>query len=157
ETFTDVAHKQNIAQATRLLSGWGLKFFDFDNDGVADLILANGHPDDMIDNYSQQVRYREPLLLFHNENGVMQNVSAQGGTAFSRSYPARGLAIGDYNNDGRLDVVVGNNGGAPILLRNNAGAANHWVGLKLEGVKCNRDAIGARITWSAGGVTRSRL
>jgi hypothetical protein len=157
ETFTNVAHKQNVAQATRLLSGWGLKFFDYDNDGAVDLILANGHPDDMIDNYSQQVRYREPLLLFHQENGVLQNVSAQGGPAFTRAYPARGLAIGDYNNDGRLDVVVANNGGAPVLLRNNAGQGNHWLGMKLEGVKCNRDAIGARITWSAAGVTRTRL
>ena len=157
ETFTDVAHKQNVAQATRLLSGWGLKFFDYDNDGAVDLILANGHPDDMIDNYSQQVRYREPLLLFRQENGILQNVSAQAGPAFARAYPARGLAIGDYNNDGRIDVVIGNNGGAPVLLRNNTGPANHWLGLKLEGVKCNREAIGARITWSAAGVTRTRL
>jgi hypothetical protein len=157
ETFSDVAHKQNIAQATRLLSGWGLKFFDYDNDGALDLILANGHPDDMIDNYSQQVRYRELLLLFHQENGVLRNVSANAGPAFTRSYPARGLAIGDYNNDGRIDVVIGNNGGAPVLLRNNAGRENHWLGLKLQGVTCNRDAIGARITWSAGGVKRSRL
>jgi hypothetical protein len=157
ETFTDVARKQNIAQATRLLSGWGLKFFDYDNDGALDLILANGHPDDMIDGYSQQVRYREPLLLFHQEKGVLRNVSADGGPAFARSYPARGLAIGDFNNDGRIDVLIGNNGGAPVLLRNQAGRGNHWLGLTLEGVKCNRDAVGARITWSAGGVQRSRL
>jgi hypothetical protein len=157
ETFTDVAHRQNIAQATRLLSGWGLKFFDYDNDGVVDLILANGHPDDMIDQYSQQVKYREPLLLFHQENGLLRNVSAEAGPAFSRSYAARGLAIGDYDNDGRLDVVIGNNGGAPLLLHNNAGGENHWVGLKLMGKRCNRDAIGARLTWSAGGVKRSRL
>jgi len=157
ETFSDVAHKQNIAQATRLLSGWGLKFFDYDNDGALDLILANGHPDDMIDNYSQQVRYREPLLLFHQENGVLRNVSANAGPAFTRSYPARGLATGDYNNDGRIDILIGNNGGPPVLLRNNAGRENHWLGLKLEGVTCNRDAIGAHITWSAGGVKRTRL
>jgi predicted NUDIX family NTP pyrophosphohydrolase len=67
------------------------------------------------------------------------------------------LAIGDFNNDGRIDVLIGNNGGAPLLLRNNAGARNHWLGVKLQGTKCNRDAIGAKITWSAGGVTRSRL
>ena len=157
ETFTDVAHKQNIAQATRVLSGWGLKFFDYDNDGAVDLILANGHPDDMIEQYSQQVKYREPLLLFHQENGKLQNVSAEAGSAFTRAYPARGLAVGDFNNDGRLDILIGNNGAAPLLLRNNSGQGNHWVGVKLVGTSCNRDAVGARLTWSCGGVKKSRL
>jgi hypothetical protein len=156
ETFTDVAHKHSVAQATRLLSGWGLKFLDYDNDGALDLILANGHPDDMIENYSQQVKYKEPLLLFHQENGKLRNVSADAGPVFTKSFAARGLAIGDFNNDGRVDVLVGNNGGAPVLLRNRAGTENHWIGLKLQGAKCNRDAVGARITWSAGGVVRSR-
>src|SRR5205807_8669693 len=96
ETFRDVAQSNDIAQATRLLSGWGLKYFDYDNDGLIDLILANGHPDDMIELYSQQVKYKEPLLLFHNSNGTLENVSAQAGPAFSRTFPARGLAVGDY-------------------------------------------------------------
>jgi hypothetical protein len=157
ETFRDVAFRNEVAQATRLLSGWGLRFFDYDNDGALDLILANGHPDDMIDNYSQQVKYKEPLLLFHQEKGQLRNVSAESGPVFGKTFPARGLAIGDFNNDGRVDVLVGNNGGAPILLRNNSGQGNHWLGVKLEGAKCNRDAVGARLTWSAGGVTRSRL
>ncbi len=157
ETFTDIAIRQNVAQATRFLSGWGLKFFDYDNDGSVDLILANGHPDDMIESYSPRVKYREPLLLFHRENGVLRNVSANAGPAFTKSYAARGLAVGDFDNDGRLDVLIGNNGGAPLLLRNKSGSGNHWLGLRLQGVKCNRDAIGARITWSAGGVVRSRL
>lgn len=157
ETFADVAYTQNIAQTTRLLSGWGLKFFDYDNDGFLDLIFACGHPDDMIDHYSQQVRYREPLLLFHQKDGVFRNVSADGGSAFSRVYSARGLAIGDYNNDGRVDLMIGNNGGAPLLMRNQDASGNHWLGLKLEGTGCNRDAIGARITWCAGGVQHSRL
>ena len=157
ETFSDVALRQNVAQATRLLSGWGLKYFDYDNDGLVDLILANGHPDDMIDQYSKQVHYREPLLLFHQEGGKLHDISAVAGPAFSRMFPARGLAIGDFDNDGRPDVLVGNNGGAPLLLKNNAGAGNHWLGVKLQGVTCNRDAIGARLTWSAGGVKRSRL
>ncbi len=158
ESFRDTAHVNGVAQATRLLSGWGLKFFDYDNDGAVDLILANGHPDDMIDNYSQQVHYREPLLLFHQgADGKLTNVSAQGGPAFKEMYPARGLAIGDYDNDGALDVLIGNNGGVPVLLRNQAAAGNHWLGIKLEGTTCNRDAIGTRLIWKAGGKTYHRL
>jgi enediyne biosynthesis protein E4 len=157
ELFTDVATFHGVAQATRLLSGWGLKFFDYDNDGLVDLFLANGHPDDMIDNYSQQVKYKEPLLLFHNDGTRLSNVSEQAGPVFTRTFPARGLAIGDYNNDGRIDVLIGTNGGAPVLLKNNAGAGNHWLGVRLQGTGCNRDAIGATLTWSAGGVTRKRF
>ena len=158
ETFRDVAFAHGVAQATRLLSGWGLKYFDYDNDGAIDLILANGHPDDMIDQYSLQVTYKEPLLLFHSgEDGKLHNVSNQGGTAFQRTFSARGLAVGDYNNDGALDVIICNNGGRPVLLRNNAAKGNNWLGLKLEGVQCNRDAIGAKIYWTAQGKQRSRL
>jgi hypothetical protein len=156
ETFRDVAHANGVAQSTRLLSGWGLKFFDYDNDGSIDLILANGHPDDMIENYSAQVRYAEPILLFHQEKGKLRDVSAESGPAFAKSYAARGLAVGDFNNDGLIDILIGTNGGPPVLLKNRAGIGNHWVGLKLEGVTCNRDAIGARLRWSTGGIARSR-
>jgi hypothetical protein len=157
ESFRDVASANGIAQATRLLSGWGLKFFDYDNDGVVDLILANGHPDDMIEGYSPAVKYREPLLLFRQDNGRLRNVSNAAGPAFARSYAARGLAVGDFDNDGYLDVLIGVNGGAPVLLKNRVARTNHWLGLKLRGLKCNRDAVGARIRWSAGGVVRSKL
>ncbi|MGA7412039.1 MAG: FG-GAP-like repeat-containing protein [Bryobacteraceae bacterium] len=158
ESFRDVAHTNNVAQATRQLSGWGLKYFDYDNDGALDLILANGHPDDMIENYSQQVRYREPLLLFHQDaSGKLQNVSDQAGPVFQRLYPARGLAVCDYNNDGAPDVLVMNNGGSPVLLRNHAAKGNNWLGIRLEGVTSNRDAIGTRLIWKAGGKTFRRL
>jgi hypothetical protein len=157
ESFADVAHANEVAQATRLLSGWGLKFFDFDNDGNLDLFLANGHPDDQVDQYAGQVRYKEPLLLFQGDGTRLRNVSKEAGPVFGKTFSARGLAVGDYDNDGRLDVLVGNNGDAPVLLRNNAGAGNHWVGLRLQGSKCNRDAVGALVSWSVGGVKRSRL
>jgi hypothetical protein len=157
ETFTDEAQRHGIAQATRLLSGWGLKFFDYDNDGSVDLLLANGHPDDMVEMYNTQVKYREPLLLFHQEGGKLRNVSEQAGPVFQKPLSARGMAVGDFNNDGRLDVLVGVNGGAPVLLKNQAGAGNGWAGVRLVGKQCNRDAVGARITWMAGGVKRSRL
>jgi enediyne biosynthesis protein E4 len=157
EFFSDVAAVHGVAQATRLMSGWGLKFFDFDNDGNVDLFLANGHPDDMIEMYSEQVHYKEPFLLFRNDGKKLSNVSAQAGPVFSKPYPARGLAIGDYDNDGLIDVLVGINGEQPVLLKNTAGAGNHWVGLKLQGTACNRDAVGAVITWSAGGARRVRF
>jgi hypothetical protein len=158
ESFRDAAFVDGVAQATRLLSGWGLKYFDYDNDGTVDLILANGHPDDMIDSYSPQVRYREPLLLFHQAaGGKFINVSMDAGPAFQRGYAARGLAVGDYDNDGAVDVLIANNGGPPVLLKNRAALGQNWLGLQLEGVTCNRDAIGTRIVWKAGGKTFQRL
>jgi len=157
ESFLDTANVHGIGQATRLLSGWGLKFFDFDNDGRLDLFLANGHPDDMVDQYGGAVKYEEPLLVFRGDGAKLQNVSAEAGPVFERSFPARGLAVGDFDNDGRIDVFIGNNGKAPLLLRNRSGEGHHWVGLRLEGTSCNRDAVGARLTWSVNGATRSRL
>jgi hypothetical protein len=146
-----------IGQATRLLSGWGLKFFDYDDDGDPDLILANGHPDDMVEVQSLRVKYKEPLLMFENVNGKYQNVSATSGPAFTRDWPARGLSVGDYDNDGDLDVLIINNGDAPVLLRNDGGNRNKWVGLQLVATKSNSGAVGAIITWEAGGVKRTRL
>jgi hypothetical protein len=156
-TFADDAHRHGISQATRLLSGWGLRFFDYDNDGELDLLLANGHPDDMVSESSQNVHYKEPLLLFHQEKGILRNVSDRAGPVFQKSFPARGMAIGDYDNDGAIDVLVSNNGEAPVLLRNRASQGNHWVGLKLVGKTCNRDAVGARILWSVNGSVRQRF
>ncbi len=158
ETFRDVAQTNGVAHATRLLSGWGLKYFDYDNDGAVDLFLANGHPDDMIDSYSMQVKYREPLLIFHHgSDKKLHDVSLEAGPVFHKDFAARGLAVGDYDNDGALDVLVGVNGGPPVLLKNNAAKQNNWLGLKLQGVSCNRDAVGAKIYWTAGGQKRFQL
>jgi hypothetical protein len=158
ETFRDIAQSDGVAHATRLLSGWGLKYFDYDNDGAVDLFLANGHPDDMIDSYSMQVKYKEPLLLFHQgDDHQLHDVSDQAGPAFHEYWAARGLAVGDFDNDGAIDVLIGVNGGAPVLLKNNAAKGNNWLGLKLEGSTCNRDAVGAKLVWTAAGTKRTRL
>jgi hypothetical protein len=158
ESFHDAAEKQGVAHDTRLMSGWGLKYFDYDNDGNVDLFLANGHPDDMIDAYSMQVKYKEPLLLYHQDaDGKLRNVSQSAGSVFQKDFAARGLAVGDFDNDGAVDVLIGVNGGPPLLLKNNAARGNNWLGLRLEGVTCNRDAIGARIVWRAGDKVRTRL
>lgn len=158
ETFQDVASANGVAKSTRLLSGWGLKYFDYDNDGAIDLFLANGHPDDMIGGYSMQVTYKEPLLLFHQDNDrKLHDVSDKAGPIFHQDLAARGLAVGDFNNDGAVDVLIGVNGDRPLLLQNNAAKDNNWLGIKLEGVQCNRDAIGTRIDWTVGGKKQSRL
>jgi hypothetical protein len=155
ETFDDEAAGSAIGAATKFMSGWGLKFFDYDNDGHLDLILANGEPDDLIGQLDPRVSYKEPLLLFHKNASKFDNVSAEAGPAFRRSMSGRGLAIGDFNNDGAIDVLVSCNNEPPVLLRNNAAGKNHWLGLKLVGSKSNIDAIGARVSWQAGDLKRT--
>jgi len=146
-----------VRRDTRLFSGWGLKFADFDNDGDPDLVLANGHPDDMIDQRMPGVTYPEPLLYFENRDREFRNVSAQSGAVFRGRWNARGLAVGDLDNDGDLDVVVGLNGGPPLLLRNDGGNKQHWLGVRLIATRSNPAAEGARIRWTASGVARQRL
>jgi enediyne biosynthesis protein E4 len=157
ETFDDQGRHSEIGAATRLMSGWGLKFFDYDNDGKLDLFLANGHPDDLIGSLNSSVSYRETPLLFHGTGTAFTNVSGQSGPLFQQPLSARGLAIGDFDNDGAIDVLISVNDGAPLLLHNNVGTANNWLGLKLVGKKCNLDAVGARITWQAGDLKQSRM
>ena len=153
--FTD--QPGEIAPSTQLLSGWGLKFFDYDNDGDPDLFLVNGHPDDMIESRIPRVRYREPLLMFENTGREFKDVSAKSGAVFGKVFSGRGMALGDFDNDGDSDVLASNNGEPPLLLRNQGGNRNNWIGLQLVATKSNPEAVGATITWQAGGVKRSRL
>jgi hypothetical protein len=157
ETYDDQAGPTGIGMATRLMSGWGLKFFDYDNDGNLDLFLANGNPDDLIESLHSQVKYQEPLMLFRNTGKGFQNVSEQSGPVFSKPLSARGMAVGDFDNDGGIDVLVAINDGAPVLLRNNVGRQNHWLGVNLVGKKSNPDAIGARITYQSGDLKQQRM
>ena len=156
-TFDDTTGPMGIGRVTRLMSGWGVKFFDYDNDGNLDLFVVNGHPDDKVEQHLSHVMYKEPLLLFHNTGHGFQNVSASAGPAFAETLAGRGLAIGDFDNDGAIDALVTANGGAPLLLKNIAAQDNHWLGVRLIGRKANPDAIGARITWQAGDLKRTRL
>jgi enediyne biosynthesis protein E4 len=156
-TFDDLAMPLGIGMPTRWMSGWGLKFFDFDNDGDLDLICSNGFPDDLVEELSHKITYKQPLLLFHNENKVFKNVSDQSGPVFAKTFASRGLAIGDFNNDGAIDVLISVNDAPPLLLRNNLGGQNHWLGLRLIGRKANPEAVGARITYQAGDLKRERM
>lgn len=156
-TFEDLAPSTALARTTRSMSGWGLRFFDYDNDGDVDLFVANGHPDDQIETHSANVTYREVLLLFHNNGKTLENVSNLAGPVFQLPLAARGLAIGDFDNDGALDALICVNNAAPLLLRNQAAHGRNWLGIRLVGKNCNRDAIGARLTWKAGTLHRSRL
>ena len=105
-TFDDLAVPLDIGRLTRLMSGWGVKFFDYDNDGNLDLFLANGHPDDKVEEHSTSVKYKEPFLLLHSDGKGFEDVSSQAGPAFRQAYAARGMAIGDFDNDGAVDVFV---------------------------------------------------
>jgi enediyne biosynthesis protein E4 len=154
EMFDDVAMQTGIAKATQLLSGWGLKFFDFDNDGNLDLILCNGHPDTMVKVYSPGISYKMPMVLMQGNGSVFKNLTAQAGPAFRRPIAGRGLALGDFDNDGAVDVLVMENNAAPILLHNRVGASNRWLGLRLIGRKANIDAVGASVTYQAGELKR---
>src|SRR5262249_45934314 len=103
-----------------------------------------------------QVKYVEPMLLFRNNGARWINVGAESGPVFTKALAGRGLALGDFDNDGSVDVLVAVNDGPPVLLRNHAGRRNHWLGVRLSGRKANPDAIGAKITYRSGEFQRHR-
>jgi hypothetical protein len=151
QAFADATLNSKIAYATYNMSEFGARFMDYDNDGARDLFLATGHVLDNIERYHANARYAEPKLMFHNNGrGVFENVSDQLGPDFQLPRVSRGAAVGDFDNDGDLDILVSNCGGAPQLLRNDGGNANHWLEILLIGTKSNRDGVGARVKVSAG-------
>jgi len=144
-SFTYSSYMSGVAGATLLHSGWGVNFLDYDNDGWKDLIVAQGHDIDNIQLNYPQLRYKEPMLLMHNEGKRFVDVSAVSGDIFQQAWVGRGLAVGDIWNDGHVDAVVSTNGGPAYVLRNQTADHNHWLTLKLVGHKSNRDGIGAEI------------
>lgn len=158
--FTDVAAAAGIAHTTVNFLGFGARFFDVDNDGWLDLALANGHVVDNIQQVEANVTYRQPAQLFRNVGparpGVFEEVSHRAGPDFTRPIVGRGLCVGDLDNDGRLDLLIVDAEGEPLLLRNEERSGHHWLSLRLIGAGPNRDAIGARVTVTAGGHTQSR-
>ncbi len=144
-TFTDVTYPAGLGAHTRFL-GWGTMFFDFDNDGWPDLLLVNGHVYPEVDSLKLGIEYNEPKLLFHNSgNGTFADVSLIAGPAILAATPARGLAVGDLWNDGRLSAVIVNRNSPPSLLVNQKNYFNHWIEIKTIGTRSNRSGIGARV------------
>jgi len=144
-SFTYMSTISGISKMTQAHSGWGVRFLDYDNDGWKDLLIAQGHDLDTVELTSPNLRYREPMLLARNTGVGFLDVSAESGAVFQKAWVARGLAIGDLDNDGRVDAVVSTNDGPTYLLHNETLTENHWILLKLVGHQSNRDGIGAEV------------
>lgn len=149
-SFTYASQPAGLARISLFHSGWGLRFVDYDNDGWKDLVVAQGHDLDTIQKTFPQLRYREPMLLLRNKGDQFEDVSSLAGPAFEQPWIGRGLATGDIDDDGRVDILVSTNGGPLHLLHNETASPNHWLILKLIGHKSNRDAIGAVVKMVAG-------
>jgi hypothetical protein len=144
-TFAYASDSTGLGGMTFLHSGWGMRFLDYDNDGWKDLLVVQAHVMDTIEVNYPQLRYREPMLLARNTGRGFVDVSGQSGAVFHEPWASRGMAIGDIDNDGRLDAVVTENGGPIHILHNETESQNHWLTLNLVGHKSNRDAIGATV------------
>ncbi len=151
-SFTYDTYMSGIGGMTLLHSGWSLHFLDYDNDGLKDLLIAQGHDLDTVELNSPQVKYREPMLLARNTGKGFVDVSAVSGDVFRQAWVGRGMAVGDLDNDGRIDAVVTTNDGPAHILHNEKVTNNHWLTIELVGHKSTRDGIGAevRVTDSRG-------
>ena len=144
-TFTYESYPSGLGRMTMKHSGWGVRFIDYGNDGWKSLLINQGHDLDTVQLTFPDLRYKEPMLLARNTGKAFEDVSAQAGEIFQKAWVGRGLAIGDIDNDGRLDAVVTSNDGALYVLHNSTKTQNHWLTLELIGRRSNRDAIGADV------------
>jgi enediyne biosynthesis protein E4 len=153
--FTEISYPSGIAQGTRGYVGWGDAFVDFDNDGWPDIFIVNGHVYPQVDSAHGNAVYREPKLLFVNQrDGKFKDFSKSVGDAIRVPQVSRGAAIGDLFNDGRVEAVVENLVGLPMILRPEGGAKNHSIAFQLEGSKSNRMAFNARVRVTAGALAQ---
>ncbi len=152
--FSDVSYQAGIAEVTIPFLGWGTGFLDYDNDGWKDLLAVNGHVYPGVDQSDWGTTFAERPLLFHNlRNGKFEVVPPVKGTGLASLLTGRGAAFGDLFNDGKIDVVINQLHNVPALLRNVHSDTNHWIGIKLMGgPKSPRDAIGAAVYLTAGGI-----
>lgn len=151
--FTETTFQAGLGEISIPFLGWGTNFFDYDNDGALDLLVANGHVYPGVDQLDWGTSYKQRLLLFRNVQGKFFEVGASAGAALYLPRAARGSAVGDFDNDGDQDILLNNLDDAPSLLRNEAGAG-HWLTLRLVGKisdKCPRDAIGTTVFCTANG------
>jgi hypothetical protein len=158
--FTDVAFRSRTAPASLPLVGWGTAFLDYDNNGLLDLIAVNGHVYPQLDKakLGASAGYRQRKLLFRNRGGgLFDEVAAQFGAVLPEERVSRGLAVGDLDNDGRIDVVINDLDGAAQVLHNELAGAGNWLAVRVKGHAGNTNAIGALITARAGTITQRRL
>lgn len=150
--FDYVSNPTGISTVTLLHSGWGTRFVDYDNSGWKGLFVVQSHVMDTIQINEPHLRYKEPPVLLRNDKGKrFTDVSAASGDVFQQEWASRGMAAGDLNNDGKIDVVVTTNDGPAYVLLNQSSDNNHWITLNLVGMKSNRDGIGAQVKISAEG------
>jgi len=150
ETFSDVTVTQNLGAVAILFSGFGTRFLDYDNDGDLDIVVANGHPLDNVHLFKQGVTGSERPFLLENRGGRFEEIGSHMGAPFARQYNGRGLAVGDYDNDGDSDLLIVENGGTPALLRNDGGNRNAWIGFELAGTG-NQVVTGTHVVVTSGG------
>jgi hypothetical protein len=149
--FTDVTIRAGLGVETRFIC-WGTGFADFDNDGYPDIFVATGSVYPEVEKRYPDQPHRTPRLLFRNlGDGKFEELIDQAGPAVGAPHASRGVAFGDFDNDGDVDILIMNQNEPPSLLRNDVTGDGHWLKVKLEGVKSNRSAIGARVTAHYGG------